>query len=673
MNIKTLISKLSIKEKIAQLALSGSHEERVLPLIKDGVVGNVLNNYGVEQVNRLQKASLDSLNIPLLVGDDVIHGYRSIYPLPVGMACTFNLDLISDLVKMATEEASIEGINWIYSPMLDIARDPRWGRIMETNGEDPYYSSLIAERHVKAIQTPLKDGRVTAACCKHFIGYGACEAGLDYNTTDYSEYTLKTVYVPPFRRGINAGAMSVMNAFTTYNSQAITGSKYILKDLLREELGFKGVLVSDWACPEQLKVHRMVKDDFEAAIRCLNLGLDIDMHDDVYVNYLEKAIKENPSLEEKLDESVERVLQMKKDMGLFDHPYVLENAYEMLSKENKALCKQGAKESVLLFKNDNDVLPLKENEKVLFVGPLVEEKENHIGSWGCKGQKEYVTSLKEALGNKTNVTLINTSYDLSDLDYSLLSDEIKKSDKVVLCLGEPREMSGENNNRQNLDVPFNQESLVDFVKTFNKPVITWISAGRSLVLTHVDKVTDALVFTFHLGIEAGSAMVDVLYGNYNPSAKTVVTFPYSLGQVPIYYNHYQTGRPELSRYVDGPKEPLYPFGYGLHYGKLNITNVNVDYTDKLNIKCTLENESIYDINETLQVYLNIPYYKTLVPVKQFIGYHKVDVEKNTNKNIEFSIDLDSFLPCDLDKNQTLYIEVGTSSMDITSHEIKTRG
>ena len=397
------------------------------------------------------------------------------------------------------------------------------------------------------------------------------------------------------------------------------------------------------------------------------------MHDDVYVNYLEKAIKENPNLEEKLDESVERVLQMKKDMGLFDHPYVLENAYEMLSKENKALCKQGAKESILLFKNDNNLLPLKENEKVLFVGPLVEEKENHIGSWGCKGQKEYVTSLKEALGNKTNVTLINTSYDLSDLDYSLLTEEIKKCDKVVLCLGEPREMSGENNNRQNLDVPFNQESLVDFVKTFNKPVITWISAGRSLVLTHVDKVTDALVFTFHLGIEAGSAMVDVLYGNYNPSAKTVVTFPYSLGQVPIYYNHYQTGRPELSRYVDGPKEPLYPFGYGLHYGKLNITNVNVDYTDKLNIKCTLENESIYDINETLQVYLNIPYYKTLVPVKQFIGYHKVDVEKNTNKNIEFSIDLDSFLPCDLDKNQTLYIEVGTSSMDITSHEIKTRG
>ncbi len=673
MDIKRLISEMSIQDKIAQLSLSGSHMERVLPLIQEGKLGSVLNNFGVEKINKLQEESLKVNNIPLLVGDDVIHGYRSIYPINVGIACSFNLDLIESLVKMATEEASIEGINWIYSPMLDIARDPRWGRIMETNGEDPYYSSLVASRYIKGIQSPLKDGRITAACCKHFIGYGACEAGLDYNTTDYSEYTLKTVYVPPFRSGINAGAMSVMNAFTTYNDQAITGSQYILRDLLREELGFKGVLVSDWACPEQLKVHRMVKDDYEAAIRCLSLGLDIDMHDDVYSVNLEEAIKNNPELISKLDESVERVLIMKEKMGLFQNPYVLENAYEMMSKENRDLCKQAAKESIMLFKNNNNVLPLNENEKVLFVGPLVDEKDMHLGSWSCKGNKDYVVSLKEALVSTPNATFINTKFDLSDIDYNNLKEEILKADKVVVCIGEPREMSGENNNRQNLDVPFNQESLVDYVKSFNKPCVTWVSAGRSLVLTHLNKVSDSILFTFHLGIEAGNAIKDVLYGKYNPSAKTVVTFPYSLGQVPIYYNQYNTGRPELSHYVDGPKEPLYPFGYGLHYGDIKLNNIEVNYSDLLNIKCELINDSIYDINETIEVYLNIPYYKKLVPVKQFIGFNKVDVKNNSTKLVEFSIDLDSLLPNDLDKNQTLYIEVGTSSSNTSSFEIKTRG
>ena len=670
MDIKKILNSMTLQEKIGELCLTGSSKDRVLNGISVGKYGSVLNHIGKDHINELQSAALsNNKKIPLLVGDDVIHGYRSIFPVPIGLACTFDLDLIEKLVRMSTEEASTEGINWIYSPMLDLTHDPRWGRIMETAGEDPYYSSLVGERFVKGIQTPLKDGRVTAACAKHFIGYGAVEAGLDYNTTDYSEYRLNKLYVPTFKKAIDTGVMSVMNAFTTYNGEAVTGSKRLLKDLLREELNFNGVVVTDWACIEQLKEHKQFKDDYEACINSIKLGLDIDMHADVYFRYLEDAASKNPELLKYIDESVLRVLEMKQKMNLFEHPYVLENAYEVLSKENKSLCLQAAKESVILLKND-DTLPLQKEDKVLFVGPFVEEQDSHLGAWSCKGRPEYVVSVSEVLKETENVILHPTNFDLSTIDYALLEEQIKCVDKVVLCLGEPRYMNGENNNRLYLDLPFSQEKLVDFVNKFNKKVITWVFAGRTLILDSLQEKVNSLVFSFSMGIEAGNAVKDVLYGEYNPSGKTVVTFPKTFGQIPIYYNRFTTGRSDIKHYCDGTMDPLYPFGYGLHYGKLEINQTNVTNKGKdLYVEVELVNNSNFDIEEVVQVYLSIPYYKYLRPIKELIGFEKVKLEKNTTKEIKLTIDLNNFLPVDLDNNINLGIEVGFDSSDTIKEKI----
>ena len=673
MDIKNLLNSMTLQEKIGELCLTGSSKDRVLNGISIGKYGSVLNHIGKDHINELQNAALNNnKKIPLLVGDDVIHGYRSVFPVPIGLACTFDLDLIEKLVHMSTEEASTEGINWIYSPMLDLTHDPRWGRIMETAGEDPYYSSLVGERFVKGIQTPLKDGRITAACAKHFIGYGAVEAGLDYNTTDYSEYRLNKLYVPTFKKAIDTGVMSVMNAFTTYNGEAVTGSKRLLKDLLRDELNFKGVVVTDWACIEQLKEHKQFKDDYDACINSIKLGLDIDMHSDVYYRYLEEAVDKNPELLKYIDESVLRVLEMKEKMHLFEHPYVLENAYEVLTKENRNLCLQGAKESIILLKND-DTLPLSNKDKVLFVGPFVEEKDSHLGAWACKGRPEYVTSVYEALKDVPNTFFYPTKFDLSDIDYNALEEQIKLVDKVVLCLGEPRYMNGENNNRLYLDLPFNQEKLVDFVNRFNKKVVTFVFAGRTLILDSLQEKVNSLVFSFSMGIEAGNAAKEVLYGEYNPSGKTVVTFPKTFGQIPIYYNRLTTGRSDIKHYVDGTMDPLYPFGYGLHYGKLNISSSNVVMNDKLEVTLSLENNSNYDIEEVVQIYLAIPYYKYLRPIKELIGFEKVKVEKAKTKELKLTIDLNTFLPNDIDKNIKLGIEIGFDSSNTIKNSIVYKG
>lgn len=661
MDVNKILNSMTLKEKIGQLCLSGSHKEKVMEGIKNGSYGSVLNHQGKDHVNNLQQLALKTnQKIPLLIGDDVIHGYRSIFPVPVGIACSFNLDLIENLVRMSTEEASIAGVNWIYSPMLDVTHDPRWGRIMETAGEDPMYSSLVGRSFVRGIQHPLKDGRITAACAKHYIGYGAVEAGIDYNTTDYSLYRLHNLYLPTFKKAIDEGVYSVMNAFTTFNGEAVTGSNYLLRELLRDKLGFDGVLVTDWECINQLPKHKMVENNLEASKHALKLGIDIDMQSDCYLENLEKLVLEDPSLEKYIDESVIRVLKMKEKMGLFEHPYVLENAYEMLSEDNRALCLEAAEESIILFKNE-DVLPIKKVEKTLIIGPYVDEQDSHLGAWCCKGQASDVVSIKEAFKKLDNISYYPTKFDFSDLDYNKLEEEITKVDKIIITLGEPRLMSGENNNRMRLNLPFNQEKTIDYLQKFKKPLIALVIAGRSLGLQSVHEKVNALVFSFQLGIEAGNAYRNILMGYKNPSGKTVVTFPKELGQVPIYYNHFTTGRSELMNYVDGDLEPLYPFGYGLHYGKLESKVLNVSLKEKLNVEVELTNLSDFDITETVQVYLSIPYYHYLRPIKEFIGFKKIEVKANKTVKDTIEINLHKMLPNDLSNGIKLTIGVGNSS------------
>lgn len=674
MNINELIKKMTIKEKIGQLSLTGSGKDKVEERIGQGEYGAVLNHHGKDHINDLQRLAIKNNNIPILVGDDVIHGYRSIFPVPIGLSNTFNLDLIQKLVHMSTAEASTDGINWIYSPMLDLTHEIRWGRVMETAGEDPYLSSLVGEAFVKGIQTPLKDGRITAACAKHFIGYGAVEAGIDYNTTDFSEYRLRNLYVPTFKKAIETGVYSIMNDFTTYNGYPVTGSKFMLRDLLRDELKFKGVLVTDWGCIEQLPKHRVVKDDEAATQRAIELGIDIDMQSDCYYEHLENVINKNSELEKNLNESVMRVLQMKEKMHLFEHPYVLENAYQVLSDENRKLCLQAALESIVLLKNNNELLPLKNEDKILLIGPYLEEKDSHLGSWSCKGKEEDVISIKEAFNQRENVIYLPTSFELNELEnedfINKLNQLIKDVDKVIAFVGEPRYMSGENNNRIAINLPFKQEQFIKTLKNYHKPLITVVTAGRPLGLEEVDNLSDALIFTYQLGIEAGNAYYNILNGITNPSGKLTMTFPRYLGQVPIYYNRFSTGRSELVHYVDGTMDPLYYFGDGLHYGNLEISNINVLIENKnLTITYQTNNQSKYEIKEVIQVYIKIPYYEKLRPEKELIGFDKITISTNNQTTKTIKIDLNKFLPSDLETKEII-IMVGTSSNKNQSFKVK---
>lgn len=675
MNIDKIIKQMSIKEKIGQLSLTGSNINKTKDFIKNEHYGSVLNHCGVDHINNLQKLALDNnQGIPLLVGDDVIHGYRSVYPVPIGLSNTFNLELIERAVRMSTEEASTEGINWIYSPMLDLTHEIRWGRVMETGGEDPYLSSLIGQAFVKGIQKPLKDGRITAACAKHYVGYGAVEAGIDYNTTDFSEYRLRKLYLPTFKKAIDEGVFSVMNDFTTYNGKPVTASKYLLKDVLRDELGFTGCVVTDWGCISQLPKHRVVKDDLEASALSISLGIDIDMQSDCYSAHLEKAINDNPILMKKLDESVKRVLEMKNKMGLFEHPYVLENAYQILSEENRRICLEAAEESMVLLKNTNNVLPISENEKILLVGPYLEETESHLGSWSCKGKKEDVVSVKEAFANQKNIKYLQTSFECNEVNSNEFREELTKIanevDKIIALVGEPRYMSGENNNRLSIELPFEQLLLIRELKKLNKPLITVVTAGRPLALEEVNDLSDSLIFTYQLGIEAGKAYYNILTGKTNPSGKLTMTFPRCLGQVPIYYNRFSTGRSELVHYVDGTMEPLYYFGDGIHYGELSITNMEPSLLDnKLKVSFNLKNDSKYPIKEVMQVYLHIPYYHDLRPTKELIGFKKILVNEKTEVSDQIIIDLKEFLPNDL-STDSVVIMVGPSSNNLTEFKVR---
>lgn len=671
-NFNELIKQMSLKEKIGQLCLTGSSKEKVESRIKNGGYGSVLNHYGHDHINDLQRLALSSrLSIPLLVGDDVIHGYRSIFPVPIGLSNTFNPDLVEKLVTMSTDEASIEGINWIYSPMLDLTHEIRWGRVMETAGEDPYLSSIMGAAFVKGIQKPLKDGRITAACAKHYIGYGAVEAGIDYNTTDFSPYRLQKLYLPTFKKAIDEGVYSIMNDFTTYNGSPVTSSQYLLKDLLRDELGFSGCIVTDWECIIQLPKHRVVKNNQEAVKKAIELGIDIDMQSDCYFDYLEEVIKSNPHLEKNVDECVLRVLEMKEKMHLFEHPYVLENAYQLLSEENRSLCLEAALESIVLLKNDQQVLPINEKEKILLIGPYLDELDSHLGAWSCKGQKEDVISIHQAFEKHPNVSYLSTTFEVNELNETKIIMEMKQKisqvDKIIALVGEPRYMSGENNNRQSINLPFNQERLIELLTSFDKPLITVVTAGRPLALEKVANQSNALLFAYHLGIEAGEAYYQILTGKVNPSGKLTMTFPRSLGQVPIYYNRFSTGRSELVNYVDGTMEPLFYFGEGLHYGNtlIDINKVEKEH-NKIVIDLTLENQSHLLIKEVVQVYMQIPYYYQLRPTKELIAFKKITIDQMKKINRQIIINLEEILPTDLECDN-LKIMIGTSSNQLKEY------
>ncbi|MDI9507551.1 MAG: glycoside hydrolase family 3 N-terminal domain-containing protein [Bacillota bacterium] len=650
-DLHDIINAMTPEEKIGQLNLV-SFNENTEDEVRRGRAGAVLNANRREDIERLQRAARESrLGIPLLVGADVIHGFYTTFPVPLAEASSFNLGLIEKAAEYAAREAAAEGINWIYAPILDLPNDPRWGRIMESAGEDPLLIGLTAAARVRGIQR-----NNVAACLKHYIGYGKVEAGIDYQVTDFSEHRLRTYYLPPYRMAIEAGAMSVMSAFTTYDALPITASPYIMNDILRRELGFDGVVVSDWDCLKHLFNYKVAGEGWEAAETGVRRAIDIDMHSRVYDKYLLEAMRRDAGLARLVDEAVLRVLKLKEKIGLF------------AGKRNPAqapmdigeLAEEIAAEAIILLKNDKRVLPLDRRARLLVVGPFNDDGDIHLGAWSALGRPERTVTTKagiKALFPKSEFFAVPKN--AAETDFKALKMKAAESDALLLCLGESRSLSGENNNRASLDLPGGQDALADFLARENIPFIAYVTAGRPLAIANLCEKAGALLWSFHLGHKAGVALAKVLAGVANPSAKTTVTFPRSLGQVPIYYNRLPCGRPDIARYMDEELEPLFPFGYGLSYSEFRYRRPKASYEaarQTITVSGRIENTSALAGKEVIQVYLTPLKTSVLLPEKSLIGFEKILVPPKATVNYKINCPIERGLYHD-----EIALLVGTSS------------
>ncbi len=689
--IANLIKSMTLKEKIGQMIQYGRVNEDTVRIIKEGMVGSFLNCKGASYINSLQKIAVEEtrLGIPLLFGDDVIHGFRTIFPIPLAESCSWDLELMRESARIAAIEANSEGINWIFAPMVDVTRDPRWGRIAEGAGEDHYLGKLVAKARVKGFQTIKEDGKpISASCPKHFIGYGAAIGGRDYNSCDISENYLRSYYLPPFKEAYAAGALTTMCSFNDLFSVPLSVNKKLLRNLLRDELKFKGIIVSDWQSIRETINHKVAENKKEAAYKALIATCDIDMHSGIYRDCLEELINENPELEKLIDEGVERILSVKYDLGLFDNPYVDENkaSHVILSGSHRDHARKMASKSIVLLENKDNLLPLSDKkQKIALIGPFAGDKENHLGCWSWKGNKDDIIAIDEALRNNLKYTeiYIEQGCDFVNNDNNGINQAVKlaaECDIIILALGEPRSYSGEAHNRVNLNLPGLQEQLIAEIVKLHKPTIALISSGRPLILTDIKDKMDAILWTWHLGVEAGNAIYEVLFGINNPSGKLTVSLPKHVGQIPIYYNHKATGRPYAQKYVDCDDNPLYPFGYGLSYTnytyenlKLKQDEINID--EELSFSIDVTNNGNITGEEVIQVYFNDHFGSTTTAVKQLCGFKKVEIKPHETVTVEFTIDTKEFGLYN-ENNQfviepgTFTLYVGTNSNDCLEAEFK---
>jgi len=656
--INHLMKKMTLKEKIGQMIQYGRLNDATISQISEGMVGSFLNGIGAKYLNQLQKIAVEEtrLGIPLLFGDDVIHGFKTIFPIPLAESCSWDLDLISDSAKHAAIEAKSFGINWIFAPMVDMTRDARWGRIAEGAGEDHFLGKKIASARVKGFQSKVdNDFPITASCPKHFIGYGAAIGGRDYNNCDISENYLRTYYLPPFIEAFKSGALTTMCAFNDLNSIPLSANKGMLKDLLRDELQFQGIIVSDWESIREVIAHRVAKDNKEAAHKALLSTVDMDMHSNVYRDHLLELVQEYPHLETDIDDSVRRILSVKYELGLFENPYIDENISNqvILSKVHRNHARLIATKSIVLLENNHQLLPLKdEKKKIALIGPFACDKENHLGCWSWKGEKENVVSIEEAIRNHTNnIDLwVDQGCDFQTTDGNTIETAVelaKTCDIIILALGEPRSFSGEAHNRVNLNLPGLQEELVNEMSKLKIPTIAIIASGRPLTIGSIKEKVDAIVWTWHLGVEAGNAIYDILFGNVNPSGKLTTSFPKHVGQLPIYYNHKSTGRPDFPKYIDCDDLPLYPFGYGLSYTTftyhhLRMINDQLEINDHLQFSIDISNDGVSSGEEIVQVYFQDHFSSTTTAVKQLCGFKKIPLNPGEMKTVDFSIPTTEF-------------------------------
>lgn len=705
--VDSVLNLMTLEEKIGQLNQYSDDLIATGPItidpdkanqIKQGQVGSLLNCMGTERTRTWQKKAMQSrLKIPLLFGQDVIHGYKTTFPIPLAESCSWDLEAIGLSARISATEASAGGINWTFAPMVDICRDPRWGRVMEGAGEDTYLGSKIAYARVKGFQGN-KPGETNSlmACAKHFAAYGAAIGGRDYNSVDMSERQLLEIYLPPFKAAADAQVATFMTSFNDLNGLPSTGNRHLLRDILKENWKFDGFVVSDWSSIGEMITHGNVKDGYEAALLAMTAGCDMDMESRDYKNNLVQLVKDKKVIVSLIDDAVRRILQKKFELGLFDDPYKFCNANreqkELNNPAHTLAARDVAKRSIVLLKNDSHLLPLSKNTKTIaFIGPMVKPKMQNKGFWDVEVpgiDSAYVVSQWEGFVNKVGKTTkllyakgCNIEGDNRD-GFAEAVNVAKQADVVILSIGERRDMSGEAKSRSNIGIPGVQEELLKVLLATGKPVVVLINAGRPLVFDYTAKHATSILYTWWLGSEAGNAISDVIFGDYNPSAKLTMTFPLSVGQVPIYYNHFNTGRPakndsdrhNKSIYTDLSIYPKYEFGYGLsytsfQYSRLQLNKKTIKTDEQLEVSATITNTGNYDGEEIVQLYLHDIVGSIVRPVIELKDFKKIALKAGESKTITFTIDAEklSFFNQELKwvaEPGEFDIMIGASSKDI---------
>jgi len=706
--VNDLLKKMTIEEKVGQLNQYTGDNQATGPItinpnkqaeIKQGLVGSMLNIIGTKYTRQYQELAMQSrLKIPLLFGQDVIHGYKTTFPLPLAEAASWDLAAIELGARVAATEAAASGIHWTFAPMVDIGRDPRWGRVMEGAGEDTYLGSKIAYARVKGFQgNKLGDLNSVMACVKHFAAYGAGVGGRDYNSVDMSERMLLETYLPPFKAALDAGAATFMNSFNDINGIPATGNAHLQRDILKGKWNFQGFVVSDWGSIGEMVAHGYSKDLKEAAYSAITAGSDMDMESNAYRYNLAQLVKEGRVSIDLVDDAVRRILRKKFELGLFDDPY----KYSDGKREEKALnnpehrkaAREMAEKSIVLLKNENQTLPISKSVKTIaFIGPMVKEYKANMGFWAVElpevNYDKWVVSQWDGLQNKVgkNTKLLyakgcDVTGDNKD-GFAEAVETAKQADVVILSIGERHDMSGEAKSRSDIHLPGVQEDLVKAVMATGKPVVVLINAGRPLVFNYTADNVPAILYTWWLGTEAGNAIANVLFGDYNPSGKLPMTFPREVGQVPIYYNHFSTGRPAkdenstnyVSAYIDLKNSPKFPFGYGLSYttfdySGLKLSSTKIKSNETIKVSFQLKNTGKVAGEEVAQLYLKDKFGSVVRPILELRDFQKVKLNAGESKTIEFTIDKEklSFYNNKLEwvaEPGDFEVMIGTSSADI---------
>ncbi|NBP70210.1 MAG: beta-glucosidase BglX [Cytophagia bacterium] len=688
--VDSLMALMTLEEKIGQLNLPSAGDfvtgqasnSDIAKKIEQGLVGGLFNIKSVSRIKEIQKIAVEKsrLKIPLIFGMDVIHGYQTEFPIPLALSSTWDMALIERTARIAAIEASADGINWTFSPMVDISRDPRWGRVAEGSGEDPFLGYHIAKAMVRGYQgDDLAANNTILSCVKHFALYGAAEAGRDYNTTDMSEMRMFNDYMLPYKGAVEAGVGSVMTSFNDVNGVPASGNKWLTTEVLRNQWGFDGFVVTDYTSINEMVAHG-IGDLQQVTAQALNAGVDMDMVGEGMLTTLKKSMEEGKVTQAQIDEACRRILKAKFQLGLFDDPYRYcdeSRANEIFTPENRAFAREVAAKSIVLLKNENNLLPLSKNKSIALIGPLADAKENMVGTWAVATDFTKAISLREGLQNALSEKAIihyakgsNLSEDESfeqratmfgktlhrdsRTTQELLQEALRaaaKADVIVAALGEAAEMSGESSSRTNLEIPDTQKELLKALLKTGKPVVLVLFNGRPLSITWENANVPAIVNAWFGGTEAGNAIADVLFGDVNPSGKLTATFPQNVGQVPLYYAHKTTGRPLAegkwfekfkSNYLDVSNEPLYAFGYGLSYttfsyGEVKLSSTSITQNDSLKISCTITNTGAREGEEIVQLYVQDVVGSVTRPVRELKGFEKIKLKAGESKDVTFTI------------------------------------